>query len=135
MKHSIFDVSLKKIGLINVDIESREIINSDAYKAYIKILYLSKGCTIKVDFDTYITEGSTLFFISPNQVLHIESLRAEAGYLIYYNRDFYCIQIHDEEVACDGLLFNNINNMPMTIVPHHEVDFIDYLFTRIKDEF
>ncbi len=43
---------------------------------------------------------------------------AESGYFIFYNMDFYCIQIHDEEVACDGLLFNNIHNIPMTVVPN-----------------
>lgn len=43
---------------------------------------------------------------------------AESGYFIFYNMDFYCIQIHDEEVACDGLLFNNIHDIPMTVVPN-----------------
>lgn len=134
MKH-IFEVSLKTIGLIHVDSKNMGVVNCDRYKTYIKILYLSKGCKIKVDFDEYNPEEPSLFFISPNQVLRIESLYTSVGYLIYYNRDFYCIQIHDEEVACDGLLFNNINNMPMIIVPIHEVAFIDNLFTRIEDEF
>lgn len=135
MKQSIFDVSLKTIGLVHVNSESLDVINSDRYKSYIKVLYLTKGCKIKVDFDVYSTEGPTLFFISPNQVLSIEGLCVDTGYFIFYNRDFYCIQLHDEEVACDGLLFNNINNMPMTAVPDHEAVFIDYLFTRIEDEF
>jgi hypothetical protein len=47
----------------------------------------------------------TLFFISPNQFLELEAAGEESGYFIFYNRDFYCIQIHDQEVACDGLLF------------------------------
>jgi len=135
MKQHIFDVSLKKIGLLQVDSESLETINSDAYKSYIKVLYLSKGCRVKVDFATYDTTGPSLFFISPNQVLSIEELCDEPGYLIFYNQDFYCIQIHDDEVACDGLLYNNIHNMPMTAVPTIESKFIDYLFYQIENEF
>jgi len=135
MKQSIFDVSLKTIGMVPINEESRETINSDVYKAYIKVLYLPVGCRIKVDFDVYQTERPSLFFVSPNQVLGIEHLCNESGYLIFYNRDFYCIQIHDEEVACDGLLFNNIKNMPMTAVPEQEAGFIDYLFSRIEEEF
>lgn len=135
MKQHIFDVSLKKIGLLQVDSESLEIINSDAYKSYIKVLYLSKGCKVKVDFATYDTACPSLFFISPNQVLSIEELCDEPGYLIFYNQDFYCIQIHDDEVACDGLLYNNIHNMPMTAVPKQESIFINNLFMQIEYEF
>lgn len=133
--NKIFDASLKTIGLVHVNGGSLKAINSDAYKSYIKILYLPEGCKIKVDFNVYHTEGPTLFFISPNQVLSIEHLCAEPGYFIFYNQDFYCIQIHDEEVACDGLLFNNINNMPMTSVPNQEAAFINHLFSHIETEF
>jgi AraC-like DNA-binding protein len=135
MTKTIFDASLKTIGLLHVNSESIELINSDAYKAYIKAMYLPKGCKIKVDFHVYQTDGPALFFISPNQVLSIQDLCSESGYFIFYNRDFYCIQIHDEEVACDGLLFNNINNMPMTAVPDQEAVFINYLFTQLESEF
>lgn len=135
MNQSIFDVNMKTVGMVHINSESIELINSDAYKSYIKVLYLTKGFEIKVDFNIYRTDSPALFFISPNQVLNIEKLGEEAGRLIFYNRDFYCIQIHDEEVACDGLLFNNINNMPMTIIPDQDATFIDYLFSRIEDEF
>lgn len=135
MMKNIFDASLKTIGLVHVNSDSLGIINSDAYKSYIKVMYMPKGCKIRVDFNIYQTEGPALFFISPNQVLSIESLCAEPGYFIFYNRDFYCIQIHDDEVACDGLLFNNINNMPMTAIPDQEAAFIDYLFIQIENEF
>lgn len=135
MKQNIYDANLKTIGMVNVDVESREAINSEAYKSYIKVLYLNEGFDIKVDFDVYSTVGPTLFFIGPNQVLNIENIGQQPGRLIFYNRDFYCIQLHDEEVACDGLLFNNINNMPMTVIPAQEAIFIEYLFLRIEDEF
>lgn len=135
MKENIFDVSLKTIGLLHVNGDSLDLINSDAYKSYIKAMYLPEGCKVKVDFNVYQTEGPALFFISPNQVLSIENLCSESGRFIFYNRDFYCIQIHDEEVACDGLLFNNISNMPMTAVPEQEAAFIDHLFLQIENEF
>jgi AraC-like DNA-binding protein len=134
MKQNVFDVNLKKIGLVQIDNENLELINSDAYKPYIKALYLPKGCKVRVDFNSYDTEGPALFFIGPNQVLNIEVLYTGKAYLIFYNRDFYCIQIHDEEVACDGLLFNNIYNMPMTAIPDHDAAFIEYIFSQIAHE-
>ena len=135
MKQNVFDANLKKLGLIQVDEESLAMVNSDAYKPYIKALFLPKGCTIKIDFNTYTTEGAALFFIGPNQVMNIEVLCTGKGYLIFYNRDFYCIQLHDQEVACDGLLFNNIYNMPMTAVPAQDIAFIENLFSQMEEEF
>lgn len=121
--------------MLHVNHESESLVNSEAYKAYIKILYLPVGYQVTVDFGVYHTKGPTLFCISPNQVLNIDQLGAAPGYLIFYNRDFYCIEIHDEEVSCNGLLFNNTKNMPFTAIPTAEAAFINYLFRQIEDEF
>jgi AraC-like DNA-binding protein len=131
----LFDTGLKKIGMLRVNNETASLINSAEYKAYIKIVYLPKGYVVKVDFAVYSSTCPSLFFISPNQVMHLETVGQEPGYLIFYNRDFYCIQIHDEEVACDGLLFNNSRNMPMTELAEAEATFINYLVAQIEDEF
>lgn len=45
-------------------------------------------------------------------------LIAERASMIYYNREFYCIQIHDAELACDSLLFNNIFEIPKVQLSH-----------------
>jgi len=132
---NIFDNNLKTIGLVHLNDDNLKTINSESYKSYIKAMYLPKGCQVKVDFSVYHTAGPALFFISPNQVLSIDGLCAEMGYFIYYNRDFYCIQIHDKEVACDGLLYNNINNMPMTSVPPEEAPSFNTIFSQMEGEF
>lgn len=121
--------------MVSVTSETLSGINSEEYTAYIKIIYLPKGYVVKVDFTIYHSEGPSIFFVSPNQVLELIKLGEQPGYFIFYNRDFYCIQIHDEEVACDGLLFNNSRNMPMTELADTESTFIDYLFAQIEDEF
>jgi AraC-like DNA-binding protein len=135
LKQSVFESSLKKIGLVYVNQKSGESINDDAYKSYIKVLHLPKGYKLTIDFDVFTTKQRSLFFIGPNQFFRIEAFGAEEGHLLFYNRDFYCIQIHDAEVACDGLLFNNSNNMPMILVVGEEVTSIDALFGQIDGEF
>ena len=61
MQQHIFDLNLKKIGLVKVDRESVDVVNSEAYHSYIKVLYLSKGCKVKVDFKVYDTLCPSLF--------------------------------------------------------------------------
>ncbi|MDP1357582.1 hypothetical protein, partial [Klebsiella pneumoniae] len=53
---------------------------------------------------------------------------------LFYNRDFYCIQIHDKEVACDGLLFHNVFEIPFVELDQSETALIKDLFQNIKDE-
>lgn len=135
MRTTIFNNNSKTLGLLHLSQDLKDAINGPDYKQYIKILYLPAGYRLRVDFDCYDTHQPTLFFISPNQYLEIEKTGHENGYFIYYNRDFYCIQIHDQEVACDGLLFNNIRNMPKVEVSEEENAFLACLFKEMIQEF
>jgi AraC-like DNA-binding protein len=134
-KRNQFESNLKRFGLLHVNEGSLDSINGDMYKQYIKVLYLPKGYKLTVDFGVYTTRQASLFFVAPNQFLKIENHGSEPGYLIFYNRDFYCIQIHDKEVACDGLLFNNISNMPVVSVPKEDNSYMGGLFVEIEEEF
>lgn len=130
----IFRNDLKTLGLIELCEETFDEVNSDKYKEYIKVLFLPKGYKLQVDLHHYLVKQPSLFFVSPNQHMHI-SQGSETGYFIFYNRDFYCIQIHDNEVACDGLLFNNIQNVPLVSLDNIEVPSFTELFRQIIYEF
>jgi len=117
---TFFEFNYKKFGVIKIDKINFNSTNDARYAQYVKVLYLPAGYTLTVDFSQFITKKNSLFFINSNQYLQVEKAGAPGGIFIYYNRDFYCIQIHDEEVACDGLLFNNIYGMPMTVLPTGE---------------
>lgn len=132
---NIFRSNLKTIGLISLHEENVDSINSANYKQYIKVLLLSKGAEVQVDLAEYSVKQPSLFFVSPSQHLHIKKLGKEEGHFVFYNRDFYCIQIHDEEVACNGLLFSNIYNMPMVELDNGEIPFFSYIFGQMTDEF
>ncbi|WP_343617959.1 AraC family transcriptional regulator [Flavobacterium sp.] len=135
MNRQVFESNYKKLGFLILNQETVEEINSDDYKAYIKVLYLPEDYLITIDFKQYQTTSPSLFFINSNQYLQITKEGKKQGYFMYYNRDFYCVQIHDAEVACDGLLFNNIFEMPMTVLPEKEVVFIEGIYDQIQEEF
>lgn len=135
MKNTYFESNYKKLGLLPIFLSSPKELQLERYKPYIKILYLPAGYDLTVDFKHYQTQKASLFFINSNQHLHLEQVGTKAGHLIYYNRDFYCIQIHDTEVACDGLLFNNIYEMPLVELSAIEDLAVEHIFTQIQDEF
>lgn len=65
-----------------------------------------------IDFNTYKFDGEVLFFLTPGQVFSVEHEKIKSAYKLTFVRDFYCIQTHDKEVSCNGVLFNNIYETP-----------------------
>lgn len=81
----------------------------DAYSIY----WIQKGKgTYNIDFESYDFQDNILFFLSPGQVFSIDTEKINTAYKITFVRDFYCIQTHDKEVACNGVLFNNVYKTP-----------------------
>lgn len=134
MLQYIFESNYKKFGFLHINESSVEAINKEKYKPYIKVFCLPANSSITIDFNKYKTGRSSLFFINSNQHLELHHIGKGPAFFIYYNRDFYCIQIHDQEVACDGLLFNNIFEMPMTELPEKEKGIIEQNFLLIQEE-
>jgi AraC family transcriptional activator of pobA len=134
MEPNYFESNYKKFGFLPLDQTTLERVNHEKYKPYIKILYLPAAYSLTVDFNQFHTTRHSLFFINSNQYIQLQAAGPAPGFLIYYNRDFYCIQIHDEEVACDGLLFNNVYQMPMTELSGLDSQLIDQAFGQIQQE-
>ena len=131
---SVFESRYKKLGLQHINQFTLDDINTEKFRPYIKALYLPPDYTITVDFKLYVTQAPSLFFVNSNQYLSIQGIGVKDGYMIFYNRDFYCVQIHDAEVACDGLLFNNLSNMPMTTLKAEDNGIVDNIFKLINEE-
>lgn len=129
----VFEDNYKKFGLNVFSNENLETINKIKSQPYIKILLVPAGYELTIDFNHYKTEAPTLFFLT-YQYLDIKNGASEAASLLYYNRDFYCIQIHDKEVACDGLLFHNIFEIPKVDLDDSETIIIKNLFQNINEE-
>ena len=121
-KNTEFVSNYKKIGFTHFNQNDLNSINGDFYKPFIKVVFLPENYVIKIDFKVYKVEQPALFFINSNQYFAIAKTTEKPAHLIYYNRDFYCVQIHDAEVACDGLLFNNIfETLPETFQKYSSI--------------
>lgn len=128
----IFEDHYKRLGLEIFSENNLKDVNGNQLSSDIKVFFIPAGYELTVDFNHYRTEKSSLFFLT-NQHLVIEKGKEESV-LLYYNRDFYCIQIHDKEVACDGLLFHNVFEIPFVELDHEETGIIKNLFQNIQSE-
>jgi len=130
----VFESKYKKLGCATFDHQDLELINTNFFRPFIKVLLVPAHYIISVDFKIYDLDRPAVFFVNSNQFLTIVKATNDPAHLIYYNRDFYCVQIHDAEVACDGLLFNNIFEIPKVAFDELEMVNVQQLFSQIKEE-
>jgi AraC-like DNA-binding protein len=98
----------------------------------IKILFIPKKAIIQVDFQEFEMETDALLFINPKVI--IKPCETVNGQLIYFNKDFYCIEIHDQEVACDGILYNNVFEIPFIKLDANQSLEIQNIIQEIQTE-
>lgn len=100
------------------------------------IYWIQEGSgTYNIDFEQYTFTDNVLFFLSPGQVFTVDSEQIKTAYKLTFKRDFYCIQTHDAEVACNGILFNNIYQTPFVKPCKKDTKKLNYILENLIEEF
>ena len=78
----------------------------------------------------------------PNQLVtttflqHISYSKTKAPLTAFlFNRAFYCINDHDSEVSCNGILFFGTQDLPIITIPKDQERKFNVLYEVFKDEF
>ncbi|PKB17310.1 helix-turn-helix domain-containing protein [Flavobacterium sp. 5] len=80
---------------------------------YYSLIWVQKGKgKVKVDFSEYDFTENQLLAFSPYQPFMLSPDDVFEGKVIHFHPDFFCIMKHHDEVACNGVLFNNIYEPP-----------------------
>lgn len=102
---------------------------------YYSLIWVKKGNgTVKADFSEYHFKENSLFAFTPYQPFLLHSEGPLEGTAILFHPDFYCIHIHQKEVACNGVLFNNIYQPPFTQVDDPSAETFNMLLERMQHE-
>ncbi|WP_114791974.1 helix-turn-helix transcriptional regulator [Niabella yanshanensis] len=101
-------------------------------EAYYLILLFDGAARFSIDFTGYDCTGKSLVFLSPYQLLQWNAGNQPVVDLLRFHGDFYCIEYHKEEVACNGILFNNIYEKPLISVPDVVFEEIATVFQKIN---
>ena len=99
------------------------------------VLFIPKGEGIyHADFATFAFKGPVLLFATPYQVLQLEQQTPFESSMLQFHGDFYCIEYHRVEVACNGLLFNNIYLQPCVKLSEAEADSFKQLLIQMTGD-
>lgn len=101
---------------------------------YYSLIWIKEGTgKVKADFAEYDFDKDSLFAFSPYQPFMFAS-NAIKGIAIHFHPDFYCIHKHQTEVACNGILFNNIYQPPFTRIDESSKSIMMMLIEQMRSE-
>ncbi|WP_190810213.1 helix-turn-helix domain-containing protein [Flagellimonas sp. S3867] len=102
---------------------------------YYSLIWIKKGSgTAKIDLAEYDFTADTLFAITPYQPFMFQEKEKLEGVVLNFHPDFFCIHKHNEQVACNGILFNNIYNPPVLCVTDETRDQFEMLIAQMTTE-
>lgn len=102
---------------------------------YYSIIWIKKGAgKLRSDFSEYDFEEDTLLAFAPYQPFMLSAQTQISGIAIQFHPDFFCIHQHHKEVACNGVLFNNIYHPPYVKVDDDYAAAFTILFGQVKEE-
>ena len=122
-------------SLSTVLFENACVVNKNEQIDSYSIFWIKKGKgNYNIDFKSYPFNGSVLFYLSPGQVFSVDSENIKEAYKLTFKRDFYCIETHDKEIACNGVLFNNIYETPFVEVTENDELKLDFILKSLIEE-
>jgi AraC family transcriptional activator of pobA len=101
---------------------------------YSMILVTEGSGKLRADFSEYTFETNSLMCFSVYQPYMIKAEGIFKGMLLNFHPDFFCIHKHQQEVACNGVLFNNIYQSPVVQLSPAEVPVLLTLVNQLMAE-
>jgi len=101
---------------------------------YYSLIWVKQAAgKVRADFKEYDLVSNSLFAFSPYQpfIFLPEHLHGTA---LHFHPDFFCIHKHQHEIACNGVLFNNIYEPPFMAVNEGLSLALDKILVQIKNE-
>jgi AraC family transcriptional regulator, transcriptional activator of pobA len=102
---------------------------------YYSVIWIKKGSgRLVVDFTEYDFQEDMILTFSLYQPFMLKSIGELQGIALYFHPDFFCIYKHQQEVACNGVLFNNIYKPPYILVDATASLSFEHILEQMKIE-
>ncbi|NML21032.1 helix-turn-helix domain-containing protein [Pseudoflavitalea sp. G-6-1-2] len=136
---SLIDPQSKNLALNLFAFEDDHVFREQQLRNYYCMVLVSKGKgRLNVDYSEYSFEAGQLMCFSVYQPFVIRAESDFEGYLVCFHPDFFCIHKHQDEVGCNGVLFNNAYGSPIVELNTEQrsalLAIIDHLKTEVQHE-
>jgi AraC family transcriptional activator of pobA len=101
---------------------------------YFTLIWVRNGSgKLRTDFSEFYFEQNSMFSFAPYQPFMLKTEYCE-GIAVFFHSDFFCIHKHQTEVTCNGILFNNIYQLPVFTIDEAAKDMFEELVEKMKIE-
>ena len=102
---------------------------------YYEIFFFERGGgSHEVDFEVLPITDYSLRFVSPGQVHLLQRELDSNGYVIFFSRDFYYLNLQNRDLLFDMPFFNNNSRHPALELPPADRPVLIDLIHRIREE-
>jgi AraC family transcriptional activator of pobA len=89
---------------------------------------------VRADFSEYEFTDNSLMCFAVYQPFMLKAEDSFEGILINFHPDFFCIHRHQQEVSCNGVLFNNIYETPVVTLGQQGMQLLMMVVEQLKTE-
>jgi YesN/AraC family two-component response regulator len=123
-----------KLAFKIFNFEDNEAFDHIQYRGYYSIIWITEGeGKVKADYTEYEFRPGSMFSFSLYQPYMICSKNVK-GTALFFHPDFFCIHKHQAEVACNGVLFNNIYRPPYITIDAVNAVTLAMLLEQMRSE-
>ncbi len=103
-------------------------------ESYLSIFWNTKATSsLIIDNVSYELKPNQILFLTELHSVNLSSI--DALNVIRFNRSFYCLDNHDSEIGCKGLLFFGASQVPMITLHEENKKAIQILWKVFHNEF
>lgn len=100
---------------------------------YSIVVVWTGNVSLVIDDEPLQLNKGQVYCISPKCYVSLEDMSGESS-VYQFNKQFYCVELHDKEVSCNGLLFNGAFPGPVLTLDEKEERAFDLLHQVFLDE-
>lgn len=101
---------------------------------YYSIIWIQEGKgKALIDTEEYSYQANTVFTCSPFQPFMFAPHAQSKGVVLHFHPNFFCIHKHHNEIACDGILFNNVYEHPYIEIEKEDEQQLNWLIDGMKN--
>lgn len=102
-------------------------------KYYSIVVVWTGNVTLVIDDEPLQLNKGQVYCVSPKCYVSMQDMSGESS-VYQFNKQFYCVELHDKEVSCNGLLFNGAFPGPVLTLNEKEERAFDLLHQVFLDE-
>ncbi|UII20305.1 helix-turn-helix domain-containing protein [Fulvivirga ligni] len=134
-KHTLVDPQTGNLAFKLYTIQGNNPFDHIQRLNYYSLIWVqSAGVKLKANFSECDIEENTLLAFAPYQPFMLMTDGDLKARVIHFHPDFFCIHKHHKEVACHGVLFNNIYDPPALPLDQATVSIFNMQMDQMENE-